>query len=101
MKKKRKRKRKKKWISFDTLPFLTALDSWKVETSEKRKEERKGTKWTRRIPNFLRWSKSPHIFCLVHPCFFSLSPQPDCLEQTYFFHVTLYYSEDLIVITPL
>lgn len=71
MKKKKKKKKKKKWISFDTLPFLTALDSWKVETSEKRKEERKGTKWTRRIPNFLRWSKSPHIFCLVHPCFFS------------------------------
>ena len=39
MKKKRKRKRKKKWISFDTLPFLTALDSWKVETSEKRKKK--------------------------------------------------------------
>ena len=38
---KKKRKRKKKWISFDTLPFPTALSSWKVETSQKRKEKRK------------------------------------------------------------
>ena len=37
--KKKKEKEKKKWISFDTLPFLTALDSWKVETSEKRKKK--------------------------------------------------------------
>ena len=38
-KKKEKEKEKKKWISFDTLPFLTALDSWEVETSEKEKKK--------------------------------------------------------------
>ena len=37
--KKKKKKKKKKWISFDTLPFLTALDSWEVETSEKEKKK--------------------------------------------------------------